>query len=66
MQKVSFINDSNMLTNERELVVGIDRRDVWNGSTLFSFPGCHHDFFKRCERILKLRKLESGRGKNKN
>jgi hypothetical protein len=44
MQKVSLRNDRNMVTSERELAVGIDRRDVWAGSTLFSFPGCHHDF----------------------
>jgi hypothetical protein len=33
-----------MVTSERELAVGINRRDVWGGSTLFSFPGLHHDF----------------------
>jgi hypothetical protein len=44
MQKVSFRNDRNMVTSEGELVVGIDRRNVWDSSVLFSFPGRHHDF----------------------
>ena len=45
MQKVSLRNDTNMVTSTiRELAVGIDPRDVWDGSTLFSFPGSHHDF----------------------
>jgi hypothetical protein len=44
MQKVSLRNDRNMVTREGELAVGIDRRNVWDGSTLFSFPRCHRDF----------------------
>jgi hypothetical protein len=44
MQKVSLRNDKNMVNNERELATGIDRRDVWDSSTLFYFPRCHRNF----------------------
>jgi hypothetical protein len=43
VQKVSFRNNRNMVTNKGELTVGVDWRDDRDSSTLFSFLGRHRD-----------------------
>jgi hypothetical protein len=68
--EISFRNDRNIVTAERELAIGINRRNIRHGNTLFPLPGRHRDPAGRVaqeqhEQVWQFGKLECDGGKTK-
>jgi hypothetical protein len=70
VEEISFRDNRSIVTTERKLTIGINRRDIRHGSTLFPLPRCHRDLAgkkaqEEREKEWEFGRLECGRGKTK-